>query len=444
LEAFIRLENSLEKAMYQKTSPDTSYYDFGGIQLLPNNIYPYMQTTKSNDGIELEDYIEVNVKSTCGETLANIADYFFVENNFQDPDTGLPQITWKLLNVPFDFGKQLIYLEVKQEIGETFYTSPFMLTNDGGEFTSRIDYREKSTDSMQSVQVNMYYFDFDISKEYTQYWEVSTKNTQTNTIKSQRFEIFRTEVIDKLILAKIIESFDYRFTYLNLIRASIFEPVEIPRIEAKENFVQSDISFTFNQSEVYDPNYVTPIPPVPPIPENPPVMEITFLRKTFGEPGNYDMFFGFENFEPTYVAVQTSVNGGSYVSNTGGIDIPRVVNLGVTAGNYNRLRLFHEGLGLYSKNLANILTGNQLFGLIQEKVSETQYKFTLFFTEIGSRQTLTLTTTTPSGTVVTTESNSTGIVKTINITTGQAVTFNISDSIVGYSSSITVLAQTNS
>ena len=442
MEAFIRLENSLEKAMYQKLSPDTQFYEFGGIQLLPNNIYPYLQTTKSNDGIELEDYIEVNVKSKCdGETLANIAAYFFVENNFQDPDTGLPQITWKLLGVPFDFGKQLIYLEVKQEMGETFYTSPFMLTNDGAEFTSRIDYREKKTDSMQSVQVNMYYYDFDVSKEYTQYWEVSTKNTQTNTIKSQRCEIFRTEVIDKIILSKIIEAFDYRFTYLNLVRSSIFEAVEIPRIEGKENFVQTDISFTFNNSELYDPNYVTPIPPVPPIPVNPPQTEFTYLQKTFGQPGFYDIFFISENFEPTYMAIQMSLNGASYFSNTGGVELPRISNLGTQAGNSYRLRLFHEGLGLYSKNMANILTGNQLFGVIQEKISETQYKFMLFFTELGSRQNLTLKITKGGVETISTERNSTGIEKTVNITTGQAITFEISNP--EYTSSITVLAQTN-
>jgi hypothetical protein len=50
----------------------------------------------------------------------------FVDRLTNDLD-GAPQFYWSLTDVPFDFGYNLIYLEINQLLGN-FYTSPFMLT----------------------------------------------------------------------------------------------------------------------------------------------------------------------------------------------------------------------------------------------------------------------------------------------------------------------------
>lgn len=371
---FIRLENTLEKAMAYKSSPDDKFFSFRGIQLLPNNDYPIIQTTNNIEGVELEDFAEVNVISMCGEVLENITAYFEVIDNFQDPETGLPQITWKILpNIPFDFGNQLIYLEIKQLVGETFYTNPFAITSEGSEFTSRIDYREKYSDVMQSINACLYYYDFDVQKEYSQYWEVSTKRTRTNTIKSQSFDIYRTQIIDKYILEKIVNIFDFKYTYLNLIRVNIFEVVEIPRKEGFENFVQTDISFNFDESEIYNPNYVVPIPPDPPVPEI--SLLITDVNKTQAY-GEYNVYFDKIGFSPTYLSVQISKSGEPYYNNTASADSPRMFNFGnpntLVQYTYYKVRMNHEGTDTTS-NIATINLGANFWLTIQKKVSDTQY-----------------------------------------------------------------------
>jgi hypothetical protein len=45
--------------------------------------------------------------------------YFFVDRLTNDLD-GAPQFYWSLTDVPFDFGYNLIYLEINQLLGETF------------------------------------------------------------------------------------------------------------------------------------------------------------------------------------------------------------------------------------------------------------------------------------------------------------------------------------
>jgi hypothetical protein len=52
--------------------------------------------------------------------------------------------------VPFDFGYNLIYLEITQAIGETFYSSPFMITEIESEKTSQFHYKQ-SKDSVFSI-----------------------------------------------------------------------------------------------------------------------------------------------------------------------------------------------------------------------------------------------------------------------------------------------------
>jgi hypothetical protein len=49
----------------------------------------------------------------------DITSYFFVDRLTNDLD-GAPQFYWSLTDVPFDFGYNLIYLEINQLLGETF------------------------------------------------------------------------------------------------------------------------------------------------------------------------------------------------------------------------------------------------------------------------------------------------------------------------------------
>lgn len=418
---FISLETSLEKALSYRNNPDMQFYSFKGVQLLPNDIYPYIQTTFNDEGIELEDW-QVNVVSICGEVLADITDNFEVIDNFQDRDTGLPQITWSLRNVP-NFGERLIYLEVNQLIGQTFYSTPFYISSEESERTARIDYRNEDNEIMQSTRILMYYRQPTPTREYSQYYEITTKRTRTNTIKSQYSELWRTDIvfIDLLVLLQAV--FDFKQTYVNLVRTDIFEPFEIPLLEEQENFSEIELKLTFDKSDVYDPNYVAPIPePLPPLI---PKLRITDIR--FGSKyNNFLIDFEITDLISQYLTVLYQVNGATAIRNTASSVSPRTVSLPFTQNSFftiYTIQLYYAGSGIYS-NKAFINQGAGYWLLVTEKISDTQFKLKAKYTsyiEGGGGATMTWTNNGVSIVLPNTGEAET----TINITEGQVLTSTI-------------------
>ena len=217
---FIELYTDKTTALSLRTSPMTTINYFRGIQLLPNNPLPYVQTTLTSEETELEDW-DAYIVDLCSEVETDITDYFMVERSFQDTN-GVAQIDWSLTNVPFDFGYKLVYLKVDQSFGETFYSNPFLLTSYDSEKTCRIDYKPRLADTMQSTQVQMYFWQTQKKTEISSYYQVSTRNTVTTLVKSQKFERWITEVIPNDLMIKIDDSFQNKYVYVDLVRANLF------------------------------------------------------------------------------------------------------------------------------------------------------------------------------------------------------------------------------
>ena len=146
---FINIFRTKEEAFYFKNSQINTQFIFKGVQLLPNNSSKYIQVTETPDGIDLEDW-QVSVVDLCKGTKTDVTDYFFVDSLTNSLD-GSPQLFWSLTNVPFDFGYRLVYLEINQLIGETFYSSPFLLTEIESEKTSQFHYKDSKDDIYQSI-----------------------------------------------------------------------------------------------------------------------------------------------------------------------------------------------------------------------------------------------------------------------------------------------------
>lgn len=247
----------------ERQSVFLNHYEFKGVQLLPFNELPYTQVTNVAGGINLEDRTAYIVDCDGNET--DISLYFAIDEIFTDIN-GDNQIVWSLTNVPFDFGYEFVYLKVIQTIGETFYSNKFMLTDYESEKTSRLDYKSYNADYYQSTQLVMAFKQEFNPVEIETYYEVSTRNTVINTVKSQKYENWLTGVISNDLLLKLIEVFTYKFTYINLLRCNLFEAIEQKEIEAEENFEQNIIKLTFNKNEMFEPvtEYVPPFVPLDP------------------------------------------------------------------------------------------------------------------------------------------------------------------------------------
>lgn len=246
---FINLFRTKEEAFYFKNSQINTQFIFKGVQLSPNNTAKYIQVTDTLDGINLEDWTVFVVDLQKG-TKTNITDYFLVDSLTNDVD-GSPQLYWSLTNVPFDFGYRLVYLEINQAIGEDFYSTPFLLTEYESEKTSQFHYKDSKDGVYQSIGLQAWFDSEDKKTELTTYYEISTKNTVSQAIKTSKIEYFRTELMPKSALIGLTYLLESPVLYVNYIRCSLFEAIELPKKTAQENFTEIDFMLSPNYKDTF-------------------------------------------------------------------------------------------------------------------------------------------------------------------------------------------------
>lgn len=253
---FINLYKSLEEAMTTYESPLSTHFDFTGVQLLPDHPYPYRQRTNNPTGIELEDW-NVSVYTVCGRLLGSVTEYFFVDEIFND-DNGQPQIVWSLNGFPDIFGYGLVYLQIQQQAGETFWTNPFEMSSERSEFVSRFDYGKKE-DEIQSIGFQTWFRQRASNIEITSYYPISTGNTVTSNVKNAKYQKWQTGFISNNLNDKFVDMLLSKYLYCNLEKCNLFDAPEIPDLEFRENFAQFLYNLSF-QGVVYDPNKKVPVP----------------------------------------------------------------------------------------------------------------------------------------------------------------------------------------
>ena len=241
---FINLFRTTDEAFYFKNSQINTQYIFKGVQLLPNNSAKYIQVTQTINGINLEDWT-INVVDLCKGTKTNITDYFFVDSLTNDLD-GSPQLYWSLTNVPFDFGYRLVYLEITQTSGETFYSNPFLLTDIESEKTSQFHYKQSKDSIYQSISIQAWYLDSDKKTELTTYYEVSTRNTVSQAIQTSNLDLYRTELMPKNQLLNLTYLLESPVLYINYIRGNLYKAIELTEKIAQENFASIDFQISPN------------------------------------------------------------------------------------------------------------------------------------------------------------------------------------------------------
>lgn len=249
IEPVIKLRRTLEEAMSFKDSPQNNFYMFGGVHLLPNNHNPYYQVTDTPDGIELEDW-RVLAKSICGTKSVDITPSFIVEK-LTNSDNGDPQLIWSLTtakNPEADFFG-LIYLEITQSFGETFWSTPFMLTENQSERTTQFTYKFKRTDEYQSIGFKTWFRQKQRATDLTTYYETSTGNTVTQTIKVSSTEVYKTDLMSLENLEELIRVIESPYLYADGTRCYLFEAVGLPDVKNQENFGVITYKLSFNHND---------------------------------------------------------------------------------------------------------------------------------------------------------------------------------------------------
>lgn len=246
----INLFKSIDEALFFKNSWINSKFMFSGVQLIPFNSKKYIQVTNTPNGINLEDWT-VKVVSLCsGEILGDITDSFMIES-LTNSTNGNPQFVWSLKNIQQDFGWDLIYLQITQAVGETFFSQPFKITDIDSEKTSFIAYKYKPSEPYQTIQLATWYREDGIFQEITKYYEESTKSTVTTELTQNNVEFWRTELMSRNICIKFKEILAVPYLYVNSVRANLYESPELSKSKGQENFVSLEYTLSFHSNDIY-------------------------------------------------------------------------------------------------------------------------------------------------------------------------------------------------
>jgi len=245
----INLYKSLAEAMTFKNSQLNNAFNFDGVQLLPHNPNKYIQVTNTPGGINLEDWT-VKVMSLCGDELGDITESFLVES-LTNSDNGNPQFIWSLKNIAQDFGWELIYLQITQAVGETFYSQPFKITSIYSEKTAQFNYKFRENDEIQSIGFTAWYCDEDLLQEQVVYYEESTQSWVTASIEQGEIEYWRTSKMMKTNLKHLKKILGLPFCYINGVRASIKDVPEIPQKKSRENFAEMSFTINFHPNDIF-------------------------------------------------------------------------------------------------------------------------------------------------------------------------------------------------
>lgn len=345
--AFIRIEPTLELAMQTRISPQMSVFSFKGIQLLPNNPLPYIQRTFANGGLELENPLEILLYDICGnEVLEDITPYFEILNIFQDPETGFNQIEWQLQDIPYDAGNRLVYMRCRQGANVFFYSSPFVLTADNSEYTSRWDYKDAKLGTMYSTQLTIWFKQLMDLEDITSYDQLDGRRVGMNS-KLIPYEVWQTSIVDINLFHLFKQMRQSTYVYCDLAKTVPFEPFETPKLVGRENFGEAEITLCRDEGNTYNPLYVAPTPPPPPV--DPPTITLLSVSSTGTNTVLYT--FTYENFTPLVFTLQYSLDNINWTDNTGSVNSPRTN----TVPNNQSNDFYYRVTDLASGTISNVL-----------------------------------------------------------------------------------------
>ena len=250
----INLYATKQEALYFKDSQINRFYEFGGIQLLPNNTY-----TQKSTGIELGNMYSVSAYSVDDDSYLGIVtitsiieeidgnEYYanstviYANSTVIRVDTNaISDLYWSINSIT-DFGNELLYLKFNYN-ESTYYTNPLYITALDEDRVTKFTYKDSESSQYQSIGLKTWFRQKSKQTELTTYYESSTGRTVTQAIKTKSLEMYESEFMsieDLILTAQILEN---PYLYIGDTRYYLFESVKLPELTQQENF--GKIKFT--------------------------------------------------------------------------------------------------------------------------------------------------------------------------------------------------------
>jgi hypothetical protein len=274
----INLYTTKAEALYFKDSQRNNFYEFGGIQLLPNETYIQKLTDIELKNTYKATILRVSDDSVIGNLPYSIqeanyaviyaaSDIIYAASNTITVGSNTDSVSYISITPSQDCNNDLIYIGFSDVDNNTvyaasntiyaasnsninsnsnsnynYYSNPFYITSLDEDNTTKFTYKNLSSNNYESIGLKVWFRQKSRQSELTTYYESSTRNTVTQAIKTHNLEMYESEFmsIDDLIMtAEILES---PYLYIDNKRYSLFEAVKIPELTQQENFAK--IKFT--------------------------------------------------------------------------------------------------------------------------------------------------------------------------------------------------------
>jgi hypothetical protein len=274
----INLYTTKAEALYFKDSQRNKFYEFGGIQLIPNNTYTQKFTNIGLESLNTALILKVSDDSVIGtlpysngiyaasNTIYAASNTIYAASNSnytsyisltpsQDCNNDLIYIgfTNNIINIyaasnTIYAASNTIYaasnIDVNIDINYNYnyYTNPFYITALDEDRVTMFSYKNLASDNYQSIGLKVWFRQKSKQSELNSYYESSTKNTVTQAIKIHTLEMYESEFMsmdDLIMTTEILES---PYLYIGSTRYSLFEAIKIPELTQQENFAK--IKFT--------------------------------------------------------------------------------------------------------------------------------------------------------------------------------------------------------
>ena len=270
----INLYATKQEALYFKDSQRNSFYEFGGIQLIPSIEYfqkitiPITSIISVNAYKVIDDSFKYDLTSNISLYTSPLSINYLWLSNLPDLSNDLIYLKFKInpisTSIISNFKQRVLldggtfeaeaqlqsYLLTLLDSNDFsyFYSTPFYITSLDEDRTTYIEYYDNYNEYIteanpyQSIQLKFWFRQKSRQSELTTYYEASTKNTVTQAIKTHSLEMYESEFMsieDLIMTAEILEK---PYLFIDNKRCSLFEAVKIPELTQQENF--GKIKFT--------------------------------------------------------------------------------------------------------------------------------------------------------------------------------------------------------
>ncbi|MFK7810014.1 MAG: hypothetical protein AB8F74_19570 [Saprospiraceae bacterium] len=238
-----------------------SYYE--QVHLMPFN-ESYLQITNTSTGISFQSNYTAYIVNCANDELLDITNHVFISEFTSS--TGLNQIAFEIVNIPEDFGYETLYLRIESNTNSeyVFWSSPFICTEDGLDFTNRYDYWSDyyyrgvdytAAQKKQSIRLSTYKNQDLDELEITQYTDIIKEITVAPRVIIKEFTEYFIDEFNSYFLRRLNVLLTHQYVYIDCVSAEYSTALEFSERIEHSNIINTRFVVNLDESNTFNSSY---------------------------------------------------------------------------------------------------------------------------------------------------------------------------------------------